>query len=364
MKILVFDKYLGYNVGGAQQSLRALLKGLNLPNVNFEYIGCEVVKSFNSGRNTTDELMVDKFKIFEIPRFPYLEYFLNRNRIIKAIQTHQADVLITQGLWGAVAVNAFRGKSLYFIRDEYQLSRIPFYQQGIKKILKFVYLLVQLPFMLVLFHDNKKAILKSTTVANSQYLQTELKKKFHKDVLLVRSPINIEHYTKEELKKYNQFDYITCVGSEYMKGSDIVKKIAAQMPANKFMIVGREFKQLIVDGNISYHPWVKEVRDILNTTKILLVPSICQESFPRVAIEAMNRGIPVLGSSNGGIPEILPKELIIKNLWDIDSWKEIIFKIETNYEQFSDNAYELSLNFDPTIEILKFQNILLSLENN
>jgi glycosyltransferase involved in cell wall biosynthesis len=39
--------------------------------------------------------------------------------------------------------------------------------------------------------------------------------------------------------------------------------------------------------------------------EILVVPSIRQESFGRVAAEAMARGIPVIGSDCGGLPEVI-----------------------------------------------------------
>ncbi len=360
IKVLVFDKYLAYNVGGAQQSLRTLIKGMVESDINFIYAGCEVEKSFGAGRNISDELPVEKFKIFEIPRFPYLEYFLNRKRVANAIKKYQADVLVTQGLWGAAAVNAFAGKSLYFIRDEYQLNRIPFYQRGIMKLLKLIYLFVQLPFVLILFNDNKKAIQKALTVANSQYLQKGIKDKFGKDARLVRSPIRPQSSSVGE-ESVLVGNYITCIGSEYMKGSEVVKRIASQMPDHNFMIVGREFKNLVNKGNLTFHPWVKDAKEIFKITKILLIPSICQESYPRVAIEAMGRGIPVLGSNNGGIPEVLEAKFIIQDLWNIGLWEEKIKEIERDYQFFSQEARTLSFGFDPQNEINNFKDILLSL---
>jgi tetratricopeptide (TPR) repeat protein/glycosyltransferase involved in cell wall biosynthesis len=48
-------------------------------------------------------------------------------------------------------------------------------------------------------------------------------------------------------------------------------------------------------------------RDFFRASRLILMPSLCQESFPRVAAEAMINGIPVLGSRRGGLPEVLDR---------------------------------------------------------
>jgi glycosyltransferase involved in cell wall biosynthesis len=40
-------------------------------------------------------------------------------------------------------------------------------------------------------------------------------------------------------------------------------------------------------------------------TRIVLLPSVCLENQPLVAVEAMINGVPVIGSDRGGIPETL-----------------------------------------------------------
>ena len=101
MKILVFDKYLGYKVGGAQRSLHILLSSLS---GDVKLLGCEVKNTYNAERFKLKNLSVERFGITEIGRFPYLEYWWNRGKIKKIISQEKADLLITQGLWGAIAV--------------------------------------------------------------------------------------------------------------------------------------------------------------------------------------------------------------------------------------------------------------------
>ena len=43
----------------------------------------------------------------------------------------------------------------------------------------------------------------------------------------------------------------------------------------------------------------------MEQAEALVVPSICYENFPMVIVEAFANSLPVIGSSLGGIPEIL-----------------------------------------------------------
>ena len=45
------------------------------------------------------------------------------------------------------------------------------------------------------------------------------------------------------------------------------------------------------------------VDDILRRTRVLLVPSLWAEARSRIVVEAMLRGVPVMASDIGGIPE-------------------------------------------------------------
>ena len=46
-------------------------------------------------------------------------------------------------------------------------------------------------------------------------------------------------------------------------------------------------------------------RVFYQVSRLVLIPSLWQEAFPRVAVEAMINGIPVLASRRGGLPEAL-----------------------------------------------------------
>ena len=49
----------------------------------------------------------------------------------------------------------------------------------------------------------------------------------------------------------------------------------------------------------------QDPREFYQVTKIMLIPSVWQESFGRVAAESMMNGIPVIASNRGALPETI-----------------------------------------------------------
>jgi glycosyltransferase involved in cell wall biosynthesis len=318
-----------------------------------------VKKAFLAEKYKLSNWEVERVKIREFPRWPYFEYWYNRERVKKFIASQKADLLLAQGLWGAIAINTFPGKSIYFIRDEYNFNYIPIVQRGIRKFFKKIYLLSQIPFLFRIFKDNRNAILKADMViSNSNFVADNIKRIFNRESEIVYPLIDVLGATKGDVSVLEgEKKFITSIGSEIIKGREIVEKIAAMMLDYEFIIVGREFKEKIKKGNIIYYPWKKEIGEIYNQTKILLAPSLINEAFCRVALEGMALGIPCIGSDKGGIPEVLESEFIINNVWDIEKWKEKILGIEKNYEQYSGKLKQKALEFDAVEQIKKFKEI-------
>lgn len=60
----------------------------------------------------------------------------------------------------------------------------------------------------------------------------------------------------------------------------------------------------VIEG-VTVTPNTIDMRPVYGRARLLLVPSLWWESGPRVIVEAMANGVPVVGSNSGGIPEIL-----------------------------------------------------------
>jgi len=355
-KITVFDKFLGYQVGGAYLSLLSLIKNLE---AEFRFIGCEVKKTFSAERLKTNELFVERIPIIEISKLPYLEYILNRKKIANFFKKENSEYLFTQGIWGSTAINNFNGKSVYFIRDEYNLGKVPNYFSGLKWFFKEIYLFSQKPILNLIFSDVKKAVEKSDlVVANSKFMAKRIKEIFGKEAEIIYPIIEVEKLEKIKMPPFSERKYITLIGSEFIKGKEIVEKIAKKMRNHNFLIVGREFEKPLQKGNILYFPWQKDVLEIYKKTKMVLTPSVLEEAFCRVGVEAMALGILVLGSNRGGIPEVLDEEFIVKDLWNIDKWCQKIEFVLKNHQKFAPFLKEKAKKFEAKIQIEKFRKIV------
>ena len=97
--------------------------------------------------------------------------------------------------------------------------------------------------------------------------------------------------------------------------------------------------------NVFVSSHVAEPRLFYSQSRILLVPSLCEETFGRVAVEASLNGIPVLCSNRGALPEVVdgscrPGNLVlpidkkftvsrrlVPNSEDVELWKNEILHL-------------------------------------
>jgi len=107
--------------------------------------------------------------------------------------------------------------------------------------------------------------------------------------------------------------YITMINPHRVKGIDTFLEIARLLPSERFLLVESWTLsdsalttlqgKLAVLPNVIFSRRVPDVQDIYKQTKLLLVPSVWEEAFGRVVIEAQSCKIPVVASQRGGLPE-------------------------------------------------------------
>ncbi len=120
--------------------------------------------------------------------------------------------------------------------------------------------------------------------------------------------------------------------------AEVVNLAMAELPNLKTLWVGeggaeQELKVQIQNGEFKqrhiFHKWTPDVRPYYAAMDMLAMPSIANEAFGRVSLEAQACGIPVLCSNNGGLPETMEPgvtgQLLPAN--DILVWRDAILAL-------------------------------------
>ncbi len=175
---------------------------------------------------------------------------------------------------------------------------------------------------------------------------------------------------------FNNFDtgYVTMINPCALKGISIFLPLARSMPHVKFAAIPfwgttpEDRDALMQLPNMTLLNPSPNLDDIFKQTKVLLVPSLWGEAFGQVVGDAMLRGIPVLASNAGGLPEtklgvdyVLPVNMIEHYVLDsekqvqpvvpdqdISLWVETLSNVLTDrvlYERLSRDSREAMLSF-------------------
>ena len=171
--------------------------------------------------------------------------------------------------------------------------------------------------------------------------------------------------------------FVTFVNPEPVKGVYIFARIAAELARRRpdiplLVVEGRGQRNLLPEAEVDLRrlpniDWLKNTADprqFYRLTKLILMPSLWNESFGLVAVEAMFNGIPVLGSNRGSIPEVVgaggflfdipacytPTSQTIPSAEDVESWVETIVRLwddERFYEHWSETARQEAERWRP-----------------
>lgn len=129
--------------------------------------------------------------------------------------------------------------------------------------------------------------------------------------------------------------YITMINPHRVKGIQTFVEIARRMPAEQFLLVeswkltdqglAALEEQLANAPNVRFLRRVSDMRPIYGQTKLLLVPSVWEEGFGMVAVEAQSCRIPVVASARGGLPESVGDGgLLVNDYLNADAWVDAI----------------------------------------
>ena len=166
----------------------------------------------------------------------------------------------------------------------------------------------QRPIILLMHNDSRKHFLYDYMkickknlylIHNSKWIQ-EYYSQFSLPSIVVHPPVDWREYQVETTR-----EYVTLINLNENKGGQILIDIARRMPDVKFLGVKGGYDSQILDQtvrNITYVDNTPYIKEMYAKTDILLVPSR-EESWGRVAIEAMSSGIPVIAAPTPGLLE-------------------------------------------------------------
>lgn len=146
--------------------------------------------------------------------------------------------------------------------------------------------------------------------------------------------------------------HITMINPHRVKGIDVFFEIAQRMPQEQFLLL-ESWKlnqaalaelqtRLARVPNVRFQRRVSDMQSIYRQTKLLLVPSVWEEGFGMVAIEAQSCRIPVIASARGGLPESVGDGgVLIKDYRNVDLWVRAINEVladSATYAEFAESA--------------------------
>ena len=179
----------------------------------------------------------------------------------------------------------------------------------------------------------------SYTYASSQFVNDVISKFFNLTIPVIETiSLKEDYYIKTD--KNNQ--YVTLLNCHYNKGGFILEEIINNLDINiPILLVYTEY-----DHNINFSDIKKllnlrnnknninilfeekqNVREIYDKTKIMLIPSLCDETFCRVAYEAKMNNIPIISTSNGNLKYLLKNYALFINSNDPINWKNNIERL-------------------------------------
>ena len=188
---------------------------------------------------------------------------------------------------------------------------------------------------------------------------------------------------------FHNFDsgYVTMVNPCVYKGISIFLSLAEKLPQVKFAAIAfwgtsaEDHAALERLPNVTLLQPSPNLDDIFGQTKVLLVPSVWGEAYGQVVVDAMLRGIPVLASNVGGLPEaklgvdyVLPVNMIeryeqnarmeiepVVPDQDVSPWVETLSRVLTDralYERVSRDSREAALSFVAGLGPIPFEQYL------
>ncbi len=206
-------------------------------------------------------------------------------------------------------------------------------------------------------------------IANSAFTAGAYKARFGIDSTVIPPLIDPDRYRTTTTR-----EFVTFINPDPKKGLAKALEIAAACPTIPFLFVEswtlNDDRLTDLTGrlealpNVSFQRRVDDMRKVFSRTRILLAPSQWEEAWGRVASEAHCSGIPVLGSSRGGLPEAIgPGGIVLDYDAPVATWSSALHRLwsdDAAYQRYSDSAlrHMARAEMNPKDQFEKFESVL------
>lgn len=198
-------------------------------------------------------------------------------------------------------------------------------------------------------------------VHNSIWIQ-QVYSSYSYNSIVVYPPVSWKEYRTNTSKKY-----VTLINLNKNKGGHVLIEIAKQMPNVEFLAVKGGYDIQIIDEripNIKYVSNTPKIKEIYAKSQIILMPSK-EESWGRVAVEAMASGIPVIANPTPGLKEACSYAGLFADRNNIQEWVNLIYRLKTDagyYKKQSELAFKRAQELDPTPQLQKLSTWLQEIQ--
>lgn len=181
-----------------------------------------------------------------------------------------------------------------------------------------------------------------------------------KNSLIIPNGIEIKGIIKKKEDSKIKIAYLGKL--DYNKGIDNLLKVI-DFDKIEFVIAGNgPLENKVKEYPVKFLGWVKNADEVYSEADIVVVPSLWEEPFGRVAIEAMSFGIPVIASKIGGLKDIVVdgKTGFLVSPNDNNEWKDKINKLisdEKLRNEFGRNGLERAKNYDINVIAKKIEEV-------